>query len=102
MTPPTVHNGAEGFVPMGMSFFMPGKESAVQLKFLDISPDDGKAVDLIIDNVRMTKISPIPDIAGTKLLLIISMFTLILAYHLNKRDNYIPILSQNIKASPQH
>lgn len=66
-----VHNGAQGFSSKAFSFMVPNGVEKVGLSFLDKSPNGGRSVDLIIDNVVLRKTVPEPALGGVFSLLIV-------------------------------
>jgi hypothetical protein len=56
VSPPTVHNGAEGFSPQQFFFSLPTGINDVTLKFTDVSSNGGAGVDLIVDNIRIAAV----------------------------------------------
>lgn len=53
---PTLHDGAEGFVPEQFSFYLPPGITDATLTFSDVSPNGGAHVDVVIDNIRIAAV----------------------------------------------
>ena len=56
ISPPTVHNGAEGFVPEQLFFSLPSGVTDITLTIQDVSPNGGNQVDPVVDNIRLATV----------------------------------------------
>jgi hypothetical protein len=56
ISPPTVHNGAEGFIAQQFVFSLASGVTDVTLTIQDVSPNGGFQVDPVVDNIRLATV----------------------------------------------
>jgi hypothetical protein len=67
ISPAYLHNGADGFEAKEFYFFLPANVNSVTLTFSDASPNGGRSVDPIVDNIQL-QVVPEPQTLGLLLL----------------------------------